>query len=760
MRALVKTALSPYTGYGNDGIGIVQALLAAGVDTYVDPSHISAPLPPVVANLLTKRLAAPFDLLIHHADPGQLGITPEARRAARTTVAWTMWEYTSLNNLRGRSTLRRRLRDYDLVLGYDTVSAGALAPYASPGQLGVLQGGFWPQQWPAVSRDWDSDRLGFLMVGQLHSRKDPMVSIQAFVELKNELPDEFAGAELHLKGQPLDSPVLTPTGWVAIGDLGPGDLVVDPGGGTQKVVGVQDLGEQDIYEVRLRDGSATRCTWDHLWQVKLEAGPWRVLTTQQLVEGGLWRKKHCRWELPLVKAPDLEGPPPTIDPYVIGLLLGDGHMSASPSFGSADPELIDAMRERLPVGVSMVHRYTRGDLSWYGLTGKADRSVDACVGPGPHAPGPKRTRGLCSTCSTRARRAGTLQSWPLTGGPSARRNVLYGPLHDLGLVGKHSWDKFVPDPYLYGSREVRLEVLRGLMDTDGTPPSKNAGPSFTSCSRRLADDVRSLVHSLGGTAAITTMRPTYAYKGEVRTGREAYQVKVTVPVNPFRLSRKARQWDLIQSQRQHPLRHRIVSVERVGRAQVRCILVSGVEGLYVTSDYIVTHNTNVPGLHRAMEQWVPKLRIHYSVWPDDVLREFYGAQHVLLAPSRGEGKNMPALEFLSTGGTVIATAWGGHQQWLSPAIGYPLDYVLRSVSPQTPNCQNARADKDHLKALMLHVYRERGEAARKGELAAQLIPQMCSWPAVLVRLFDKLAECQPGFIRPAPVGSSQDAVSV
>lgn len=354
MKVLVKTPLSPYSGYGNDGIGIVTALLEAGADVYLDPPALSPPLPKPIAALLTKRLQAPFDLLIHHHDPGQLGITPEARRAATHTLAWTMWEYTTTDNLTGRSTLRMRLRPYDLVLGYDSVTVDALAPHISaPTRLGTLQGGYWPHDWPAADRDWHSDRFGFAMVGQLHERKDPFVAIQAFKELKDEHPVEFDGAELHLK-------------------------------------------------------------------------------------------------------------------------------------------------------------------------------------------------------------------------------------------------------------------------------------------------------------------------------------------------------------------------------------------------------TNVPGLHKAMEQWVDKLRVHYSVWPAEVLRDFYSAQHCLLAPSRGEGKNMPALEFLSTGGAVIATNWGGHTQWLSPSYGYPLDYTLAAVSPSTPNCRNARADKDHLKALMLHVYRNRAEAARKGAAAAQIIPQMCSWTAVIRRLFDKLGELPGG----------------
>lgn len=350
MKVLLKTPASPYSGYGIDGIGLAQALMRMGLDVYLDPTHISPPLPPNVANLLTKRLQAPFDLLIHHIDPFQLGITPEARRAARVTVAWTMWEWSTLDNLKGRSSLRRRLKDYDLVLGYDTVSAGALTEYAD--RVATLQGGFWPGDWPEQTRDWHGQRFGFCMTGALNQRKDPFVAIQAFKELKDEYPEEFDGAELHLK-------------------------------------------------------------------------------------------------------------------------------------------------------------------------------------------------------------------------------------------------------------------------------------------------------------------------------------------------------------------------------------------------------TNLPGLHSAMEQWVPKLRVHYDVWPTDVLRQFYAAQHVMLLPSRGEGKSVPALEFQSTGGVVIATNWGGPQQWLSSQYAYPLNYELVPESPTLPRCLNARADKDHLKHLMLHTYRNRAEAARKGALAARTIPAMCGWDAVMARLLTIVGEKVP-----------------
>jgi glycogen synthase len=153
--------------------------------------------------------------------------------------------------------------------------------------------------------------------------------------------------------------------------------------------------------------------------------------------------------------------------------------------------------------------------------------------------------------------------------------------------------------------------------------------------------------------------------------------------------------------------------------------------------------TNTPGLHSAMEQWVPKLRVHYASWPEDVLKEFYATQHVLLAPSRGEGKNMPALEFQCMGGAVIATNWGGHTGWLSPEYAYPLNYTLMPLD-HNPTVFNARADKEHMKALMLHAFRNRAEVKHKADLAADVISQTMSWDSVVQKLYSKVAELVPG----------------
>lgn len=344
MKLLIKAPINPHSGYGNDGIGMVVALQQLGFDVYLDPMFVQAPLPPEVAMLLTKRLVPPFDLLINHTDPAQLCISAGARRTAKFTVAWTMWEMSTLGNCAGRSRIRERARSYDLVVGYDQVTTEAMRPYVTT-SAATVQGGYWPEQWPRARRDFYSPTFNFCMVGALGPRKDPFIAIDAFRELREE-----------------------------------------------------------------------------------------------------------------------------------------------------HPEL-----------------------------------------------------------------------------------------------------------------DIRLNL-----------------------------------------------------------------------------------------------------------------------------------KTVTPGLHAKLAEAIPGLTVYYETWTTEELYSFYRDNHVLLAPSRGEGKNMPALEMLSTGGTVIATNWGGHTGWLSSTVGFPLNYTLGPVSPQTPNCLWAKADKQHLKDLMYQAATNRTLTKSRGDTAADLIPQMCAWSRVIDRLMVRI----------------------
>lgn len=198
MKVLFKGPINSYSGYGSDSIGIIQALQRWGCDVYLQPTCISAPVPPSVAYLLTKTLEAPFDLHYLHVPPEQMEVTPEARAACDLVVGQFMWEMTSILNQSKRSSLKKRLKPLDLLLTYHDVDQEAFRPYVSKGtELRKLQGGYWPELWKPQTRDWYSDRFGFCSLGDLHNRKDPFTTINAFLELKRS--GELEHAELHLK---------------------------------------------------------------------------------------------------------------------------------------------------------------------------------------------------------------------------------------------------------------------------------------------------------------------------------------------------------------------------------------------------------------------------------------------------------------------------------------------------------------------------------------------------------------------------------
>jgi hypothetical protein len=148
-----------------------------------------------------------------------------------------------------------------------------------------------------------------------------------------------------------------------------------------------------------------------------------------------------------------------------------------------------------------------------------------------------------------------------------------------GISGFKSPDKFVPDTYKFSSPKNRLSILQGLLDTDGS--ATGGAASFYSSSLRLAEDVRFIVQSLGGSATINR-------KPDARGYRDQYDVHLMLPTGaPFRLTRKLAKF----RKRTNPAHRTIVSVAHVRRGPVRCISVDAPNGLYLTDSFIVTHNS-------------------------------------------------------------------------------------------------------------------------------------------------------------------------
>jgi phosphate starvation-inducible PhoH-like protein len=183
-------------------------------------------------------------------------------------------------------------------------------------------------------------------------------------------------------------------------------------------------------------------------------------------------------------------------------------------------------------------------------------------------------------------------------GGVAVANPVMAVMRELGLAGAKSHTKFVPDAYLFNAAEVRLGVLQGLLDSDGGPVTQRGRTcriQYVTCSKRLCDAVLFLVRSLGG-VAYWRWRPALGRPPGCANGRpvhhrlDAFDVEMRLPdgIEPFRLQRKR---DIY---RRHgggrPMRH-IDQIKSEGSVETVCIQVAAEDSLYVTDDFLLTHNS-------------------------------------------------------------------------------------------------------------------------------------------------------------------------
>jgi superfamily II DNA or RNA helicase len=383
---------------------------------------------------------------------------------------------------------------------------------------------------------------------------------------------------------PVNTPVYTPKGTKKIGDIKIGDKVIGSDGKPHNVIGVFPQGIKETYKITFNDGFSILSGDEHLWSVSSpNYGKNRknerikkslVLSTKQMYEGGKIKVKginynknkeyeietyykspngNNKWQIPIVKPIQFElNDNLPIDPYLLGLALGDG------SFNKKNIRF-------------SVHKDDYDDL-FVLLNLKENKPQDN-------------------------KRIGSI-------------NVGLS-LYELGIEHTRSINKFIPEIYKYSSIENRLAILQGLMDTDGCCMFNGnetfLGTEFSTISKQLCDDVVEVVQTLGGIARVKTRIPTYTYKGEKKKGKLAYRVNIKLPngMNPFRLKRKANKYI---EPKKYPTGRYIKNIEKVGFEESVCISVDAPDKLYVTEHCIVTHNTTST-IIAALETGVKKILI-------------------------------------------------------------------------------------------------------------------------------------------------------
>lgn len=363
----------------------------------------------------------------------------------------------------------------------------------------------------------------------------------------------------HGKSLAHDTPVLTPAGWTTHGELKVGDQVYGPDGLPVRVVALsQDVDE--VVPVQISNGEVIRCHLNHEWTVyDRSQHKWRTMETRALLAEGLWsgprgwahaqgaRGSRARFQLPPTSAVEYPAAVQPLHPYVLGAWLGDG------SEGST----------------RIAHAANDQEVPW---------AIEACGYP----------------ISGRYVQAGTGVAYASFSGPRPGvGSEFQRALKTLDVLrGKH-----IPEGYLRASTEQRLQLLAGLVDTDGSVEPNTGRVRFSTCSPELRDGVFDLAAGLNFRPYVVTVAPATSSSGIV--GRKpVYQVcfqpdrEIPVRIPRKRVTRFAKQRRLS-----------IAGIGPVERAPARSIQVARDDGLYLAGRRLVpTHNTEL--LSRRGMAWV------------------------------------------------------------------------------------------------------------------------------------------------------------
>ncbi len=380
------------------------------------------------------------------------------------------------------------------------------------------------------------------------------------------------------KAEFIENKVFTPYGRKPIGELKVGDEVIGSDGKKCNVLGVYPQGVKDLYRVTFNDNTSVLVCKEHLFSVKSRTFGENsknkrekkgiVLSVEQMLDKNLsleingtknninkiYKYKtyykendgNNKWQIPIVKPIEFVNNPLPINPYLLGLIIGDGGISKdSVHFTTADSEIVDYIRDTLPHNTQIVE--SRGTKYGYRLTKI-----------------------------------------------SGHLNPLIQVLKQLKLMGTKSYNKFIPNIFKYTSVENRLKILKGLMDTDGScrkdTDGNFSGTEFSTVSEQLCDDVIEIVHSLGGIARKKSRTTKYTYKGTKKDGQKSYRVNIKLPegMNPFKLKRKEEQYN---TPKKYKVGRYIKNIEFEKKGEAICISVDAPDKLYITENAIVTHNT-------------------------------------------------------------------------------------------------------------------------------------------------------------------------
>lgn len=352
------------------------------------------------------------------------------------------------------------------------------------------------------------------------------------------------------KAHPYDQLVYTPKGLQKWEEIQIGDYLFDTKGGITKVIDIPFNNKTDIYKLTLKDGRTIEASSNHLWKVIDYNGLIKVKSTLELKKNLTRDKgkyKESIYYIPKNEGVEFKKQEIPLNPYFLGLLLGDGTFSCITKTQVKFTSCISDMEVYMNI---LGYKYKTWD----------DR----------------------------------------------HHNIYYDNIKEiiksLGLIETRSKTKFVPDIYKYNSKEIRLELLRGLLDTDGYC-DKNGNCNYSSISKQLAEDVLFLARSLGINGNILEQSNKYG---------PIYLVRFYTDIRLFNLPRKYQKQKITKTR---AFKIGITNIEYIGQKQAKCVTVDSEDHCYLIGDFVTTHNSKGTNSGKQVNAYARRLIRDWLLMP-------------------------------------------------------------------------------------------------------------------------------------------------
>lgn len=329
------------------------------------------------------------------------------------------------------------------------------------------------------------------------------------------------------KAHPYSQEVWTPEGKKLWGDIQIGDKLFSDSGESCTVTDIPFDDITDIYEITLKDSRKVRASGNHLWRVIDWNGYEKVVPTKDMLALGYYRNKdkyrEYKYYIPVNEGVEFSEKKLPLSPYFLGLMLGDGC-------------------------------FVNSSRNWaYFTSTSSDLEIYKRILKIP-----------CRTLDDRHHK------FNIRGVKTI--------FEELGLSNARSHSKFIPELYKQTPIKDRLELLRGLMDTDGSI-GYGGNPEYTTVSKKLSEDIMWVARSLGMNCTLQTRKNIYG---------EYYKVVFYTAERIFNLPRKFEKQRVTKTR---AFKIAITKIELVGKEQAKCVTVDSRDHCYLIGDFVVTHNS-------------------------------------------------------------------------------------------------------------------------------------------------------------------------